>query len=279
MTDEEYRYLTQALLKLTGTNLGNYKATQMRRRLDGYITSRRVSVAEFCHDLGNDPSALAMLRSFLTINVSEFFRDPDQFTLLKTRVLPDLLKQRSRLRIWSAGCSHGAEAYSVALMLEELSPKGHHKIVASDIDRDILNRAKQGGPYADSEMKNVSAAHLRKYFDKTEQGYLASGDLRARVEFVRHDLLKDRPQASMDLIICRNVVIYFNENAKRQLNQRLVSAMKDDGVLFIGGTEALLDAQELGLKRMFPAFYRKQGGWKQQPGSSRQARAATLTKV
>ncbi len=279
MTDEEYRYLTRALLRLTGINLGGYKTPQMRRRLDGYISSRQVSVTEFCHSLANDPGALATLRSFLTINVSEFFRDPDQFTLLKTSILPKLLKKWGRLRIWSAGCSHGAEAYSVALMLEELSPRGHHKIVATDIDRQILERAKQGGPYPESEMKNVSAVHLKKYFDKTDQGYLASKDLRARVDFLRHDLLKDRPQENMELIICRNVVIYFNENAKKLLNQRLVSALKDGGVLFIGGTEALLDARELGLIRIFPAFYKKLGKLERETESRRQAKVPALSNV
>ncbi len=194
---------------------------------------------------------------FLTINVSNFFRDTEQFGLLKTRVLPELLQQSPRLSIWSAGCSHGAEPYSVAIILAELSPGQGHRILATDIDRIILARARAGGPYTSADVKGVSRALLLKYFVKSDAAYWITKSMRQAIEFKQHDLLNDPFEVGFDLVICRNVTIYFAEQAKRKLNQRLCDSVKRSGVLIIGGTESMPDPGDMCLERKYNCFYRK----------------------
>ena len=259
LKDSDYIQLTKTLLKHTGIDLSNYKAQQMRRRLDGLIESLgHKNVREFCDSLSRNPDVLARVKTFLTINVSEFFRDSSQFAVLKSHVLPGLLGPRGRrLSIWSAGCSHGAEAYSLALILEDLTPNIKHRIVGTDIDQKILERARRGGPFSTSEVKNVGPTLVNKFFEPVGNGYVATKPLRDRVTFKHQDLLKDRFDTGFDLILCRNVVIYFTDEAKKRLNHRFYEALKPGGILFIGGTEALLDAGEYGFERLYPAFYKK----------------------
>ncbi|MDP6452810.1 MAG: protein-glutamate O-methyltransferase CheR [SAR202 cluster bacterium] len=259
MNDKDYSQITKTVLRKTNIDLANYKAQQMRRRLDGLIESLgHKSVQDFCDAVSRDPDVLARVKTFLTINVSEFYRDSTQFGVLKSRVLPELLGPRGRrLSIWSAGCSHGAEAYSVAMILDELTPDVKHRIVGTDIDQGILERARQGGPFSKSEVKNIGPKLLNKFLEPAKNGYVANKALRDRVSFSRQDLLMDRFSGGYDLILCRNVVIYFTEEAKTRLNHKFYGALKPDGVLFIGGTEALLDAEQYGFERMYPAFYKK----------------------
>ena len=199
------------------------------------------------------------MMDFLTINVSEFFRDSEQFKVLQTRVIPDLLSRSESLNIWSAGCSMGAEPYSVAMLLTELSPNGKHRILATDLDDKSLARAWAGGPYSDSQLEQVTPEAKLKNFVKSDGGYLVAPKFRALVDFKKHNLLDDRFERGFDLIICRNVTIYFTEQTKTGLNKGFAKSLKDGGVLFIGSTESLLDGQALGLKRMFASFYTKEG--------------------
>ncbi len=255
MTDQEFTYLKSKLLALTRIDLDSYKTQQMRRRLDAFVASQGVAVAQYCKDLEQDKAALLHLRDFLTINVSEFFRDTDQFNHLKASVLPPLLSRTPRLNIWSAGCSHGAEPYSAAILLEELSPGIAHRILATDLDEKILARAKQGGPYPATDVRSLDRSVLLKYFIKSEDGYRVVDKIRRKVEFRQQDLLRDPFESGFDLIMCRNVVIYFTDKAKEALMVRFRQSLKDGGVLFIGASETLLTIPDLGLERIGPSFY------------------------
>lgn len=257
LNDQEFEYLKKKILALTDIDLNNYKAQQMRRRLDGLVTNESGSVVEYCKRIENDKDALKKLSNFLTINVSEFFRDANQFQQLKTIILPELLGNNERLNIWSAGCSIGAEPYSVAMMLENLTPGRKHRIVATDIDEAVLAKAKNGGPYSSSDIANVDKALLLKYFTRSDDGYQVIDSIKRRVEFRRHNLLKDRFEQGFDLVMCRNVVIYFSDEAKHKLYTGFCNSLKDGGIMFIGATETLLDASELGLTRIHNCFYRK----------------------
>jgi len=257
MNDEEYALITTKIRKLTKFDLDNYKSNQMRRRLDGFITTMGVSgVAAYCGMLERDRNMLDKLIDFLTINVSEFFRDLSYFEVLQTIVLPELLKAHPKLNIWSAGCSNGSEPYSIACILESLTPTTAHRILATDIDERILRKATAGGPYRADEIKNVPP-RFRTFLTHTEEGYFIAKKIRARVEFKQHDLLQDRTEQGFNLIICRNVVIYFSIEAKNKLYRKFHSAMKDDGILFVGGTESMLDAATLGFKLKRTCFYQK----------------------
>ena len=148
MNDQEYDYITRVIRKLTGIDLDNYKSQQMRRRLTGLIASQAGGVPEYCELVKKNKDALKKLRNFLTINVSEFFRDIEQFNILKTKVLPELLSRNPSLKVWSSGCSHGGEPYSIAILLEEIAPGRHHRVLGTDIDDETLARARAGGPYS-----------------------------------------------------------------------------------------------------------------------------------
>lgn len=258
MNEQEFSYLKKKILKLTGINLDNYKSQQMRRRLNGFFAHVQAkNLVEYCQMLERDSELLTELRNFLTINVSEFFRDVNPFEQLRKMILPKLLKNNPRLNIWSAGCSHGQEPYTIAMILEGIFPFHNHRILATDIDEGALSLAKAGGPYSSDEVKNVSSAFLRKYFTCSNGDYVVTDRIKRRVEFRRQNLLCDDFEKGFDLIICRNVTIYFTEEAKRHLNRRFYQSLKDGGVLFIGGTEVMLDIISIGFKGLVASFYQK----------------------
>jgi chemotaxis protein methyltransferase CheR len=258
LNDHEYTFLKVKILKLTRINLDSYKTQQMRRRLDGLIArSQAQGIIPYCKLLEEDQGALGKLRDFLTINVSEFYRDSAQFGLLKSRIIPELLRRSPVLNIWSAGCSMGAEPYSIAMMLEQLSPRVKHKIVATDLDENILAKARAGGPYSSADVKNVDRKLLLERFTATPEGYWARDGLKRKVVFRTQNLLSDPFDQGFDLIVCRNVVIYFSDEAKTKLNRGFYRSLKNNGVLLIGGAETLLDAQELGFERMCTSYYQK----------------------
>lgn len=258
LDDSEFGHLKSKILKLTGIDLGSYKSQQMRRRLDMYYSHSGASnVVEFCHTLEHDSEALAKLTNFLTINVTEFFRDTALFDRLRQSILPELLAATTNLNIWSAGCSHGAEPYTIAVILESLFPFHAHRILATDIDEQALKRAKAGGPFSTADVKGVRPDLLRRFFRFANGEYWVTDKIRQRVEFHRQNLLTDRFERGFDLIVCRNVTIYFTDEAKTNLNRRFRQALKEGGVLFIGGTEVMLDVTNLGFESLRGSFYRK----------------------
>ena len=275
MTDKEYSFLKGRILKLTGIDLENYKSPQMRRRLDGYLVRTRFSgVISFCKELEGNLEAVHKLRDFLTINVSEFFRDVQQYQTLQTRILPDLLKKNPNLQIWSAGCSIGAEPYSLAMLMEQLAPKGRHRILATDLDEGALAKARAGGPYTAAEIKNLHRSLLLKDLVRDQEAYRVKGDLKRLIEFKRHNLLDDPYETGFDLVICRNVIIYFTDEAKQLVHRRLCASLTDNGVYFAGSTETLLNCRELGLTRVSSSFYKKSGSAASLPGERRSSRIA-----
>jgi len=258
MNAQEFIYVKKKIRELTQFDLDNYGHNQMIRRLDGYISRYKLeNVAQFCKMLERDKNELEKLENFLTINVSEFFRDLAQFKMLQEKIMPAMLNNNSGLNIWSAGCSNGAEVYSVAILLDRLSPYREHRILATDIDKKILNRAAAGGPYKDPEIRNVSKALKAMYFTNDNGDFRVIDRIRKKVEFRLHDLTRDPFEDNFDLIICRNVVIYFSTEAKKAIRKKFLDALKLNGVLFIGATETMLDTKSNGFQRLSPCFYQK----------------------
>jgi chemotaxis protein methyltransferase CheR len=258
MTDQEYILIKKKVRELMKFELDYYSPKQMMRRLDGFIIrSKAMGVAQYCQLLENNPAEVDKLEDFLTINVSEFFRDSAPFTALKEKILPAMLQDNLQLKIWSAGCSNGAEAYSVAILLERLSPYRTHHILATDIDKNIIAQAMAGGPYHIADIRNVPPELVEKYFKKTGEDYIVADHIRNKVTFKQHDLTRDPFENNFDLIICRNVVIYFTDEAKKKLRKRFTDALKLNGILFIGATETMLDANDTGFIRLSPCFYQK----------------------
>ncbi|MBI4596308.1 MAG: protein-glutamate O-methyltransferase CheR, partial [Candidatus Tectomicrobia bacterium] len=232
MDDYEFGYLKRKVLAWTGIDLDSYKSQHMRRRLDSVVFASSCSVIQYCERLQNELETLRKLRDFLTINVSEFFRDTEQFDLLKNAILPDLLTRNHKLNIWSAGCSHGGEPYSVAMILDEISPGVKHRILATDIDEGVLARARNRGPYSSQDVRNVGRFRLQKYFAESPGGYWIKDVVKQEVEFRQLNLLGDCFETGFDLILCRNVIIYFTEKAKARLIEGFYKSLKDNGVLF-----------------------------------------------
>lgn len=259
LNDQEYVFLEQKIRRLIGIDLKAYKSTQMRRRLSSFVNqSGSRTVPEFCRRLETNQALVECLRNHITINVSQFFRDEAPFNYLKSTVLPQLVRSRSRLKVWSAGCSCGQEPYSIAMLLDLLAANpGSHRVVGTDVDPGALKTAMAGGPYAPEALKNVGPSLLSRYFIPTPSGYMVKDTIRRRVEFRVQNLLSDQFEEGFDLIACRNVTIYFTNEAKAALNRRLFRALNPGGILFIGGTETSLEMTALGFRQCAPLFFIK----------------------
>jgi len=257
LVQDNYLLFCQKVHQLIGLDLALYKDRQMKRRLGTFMTRLGVSnYLELANLLSKDEEALEKFKNFLTINVSEFFRNPDQFEVLKSKVLTDLIRPNKTFKVWSAGCSDGSEPYTLVIILEELGVK-NYQILATDLDEEILARAKTGIYKADS-LRNVLPELLNKYFLKGEGDiYQFHPNLAQKVKYLQHDLLSGQYEKNYDLILCRNVVIYFTEEAKNQVFMKMSQALRQEGVLFVGGTESILTPKKFGLQTIYPFFYKK----------------------
>ena len=257
----DYEKLVLWLKDRTGIDLANYKSGQMHRRLTSLMESKGISnFQEYIKLLEADSDAFDEFFKRLTINVSDFFRNPERFEDLKRSILPRLLAERKHLKVWSAGCANGAEPYSLAMLLYELDPASftQHEIIATDIDLTILAQARRG-IYSESEMKGVSPQRRRVYFKLVGDRWRVRSFLRQQVKFFRHNLLVDPFPQGCDLILCRNVVIYFTNEAKTKLYPKLRASLRPGGVLMVGGTEPILRYQDFGFQQLGTGFYRRDG--------------------
>ncbi len=256
--DPKWIDFRNTLEKAIGVPLYAYKEPQMKRRLATVMTRMGITTwPDFSKALARDRKLLDEVRDTLTINVTEFFRQADRFGELQTKVLPSLLKERPKLKLWSAGCSTGCEPYTLAMILAEVDPKGNHSITATDVDMPILAAARAGTGYRPDEVRGVPPALLKKYFVFDGTSYAVTDDIRRRVQFRRQDLLSDPYPTDLDLILCRNVVIYFNDEAKAKIYQGFSKAIRPGGYLFIGGSEMLIRPAELGLKSAAASMFQR----------------------
>lgn len=261
--DADYQFFQQKVHSKCGIRLSDYKSEQMRRRITAM--SQQAGCQSFVHYFTAMERDAAVLSGFLdrmTINVTELLRNPERFTDLAKVVLPDLMarKKSAPLSAWSAGCSYGAEAYTLAMLFHEISPGVAHRVKGTDIDLAVLSKA-NCACFTEADMVNISAERRRIFFNDLGTGaYLPAASLRSRVQFGRHDLLADAyPSSEYDLILCRNVLIYFTEPAKERIYQGFFRALRPGGVLFVGGTERLSDHRAIGFDLLLPFFYRKPG--------------------
>ena len=258
MDEKDWAEFKKKLKAKTEIDLDLYKEPQMKRRIGNLVTRSTVKTyTEYFDMVSKNKDDFAEFIEYLTINVSEFFRTPEKFSKLETDVIPDLLTRSPRLNIWSAGCSIGAEPYSLSIIMKEMTPNVKHRILASDLDIEILAKAKRG-VYMENEIKAMSPDRKKKYFDVVDGGKFAvKQEIKSAIEFKRHNLLKDPFEKDFDLILCRNVVIYFTEEAKDQLYANFFKALKPGGILFVGATEAILNFRKLGYTSFQPFFYQR----------------------
>ena len=262
MEAREYIFIKRRVFNLTGVDLNCYKTPQVQRRLRTYLVkSGHADWHNFFRAVVNDPAALGKFRDYLTINVSSFFRDREKFEYLQKFILPGLMRGYPRLRVWSAGCSHGHEPYTLAIVLAEMTGLyRRHEILGTDIDHSALERAQAGGPYAAADVEKVPPILLSRYFRVGDGGCYVIESLRRKVTLRSHNLLADPFESGLDLIVCRNVVIYFTAEVKARLYKRFHDALRPGGVLFVGGTEVISGATDLGFETAGISFYRRKDG-------------------
>jgi chemotaxis protein methyltransferase CheR len=255
----EYTFIKHKILNLTGVDLNCYKTPQVQRRLKTYLVrSGHPNWHRFFQAVQNDLQAVNRLKDYLTINVSSFFRDTEKFDHLRASILPELTRGHPKLNVWSAGCSNGHEPYSLAILLAEATGfYRQHRILATDIDRSALDRTQAGGPYTAEEVSQVNTALLDRYFRAADGGYYVIKGMRRRLTVKYQNLLSDPFETRFDLIVCRNVVIYFTAEVKDRLYRRFHAALRPGGVLFVGGTEVVSRSNDMGFEAAGISFYRR----------------------
>ncbi len=255
-TENEYAQFKRAVEPLLPVQLDYYKQQQMERRIRDLARKHQApNLVAFGRMLHAYAALLHELEQHITINVTELFRNPEAFEYLSKQVFPHLLSGTQGLRIWSAGCSYGAEAYTMAMLLRETAPALKHTIYGTDIDRQMIEKARRGRDYTQEDIQHLPRRLRDKYISRTGPPYAVADEILRMARFERHDLLRDTVTQTFDLIACRNVVIYFTDEAKHKLYQRFVAALRPGGYLFIGATEVIGGAGQLGLRYVAPCFY------------------------
>ncbi len=254
----DYEYFKKAVWDLTTIDLNAYKERQMKRRIDTLIDKHGVKgYDEYIKLLKNDKEKFEEFVSYLTINVSEFYRNPDQWEIMDKEIIPELISKFGKnLKIWSAACSTGDEPYSLVMALSKHIPLNQIKIFATDIDKLILEKAKLG-LYNEKSIENVPDEFKKKYFTKIGASFKISDEIKARVEFKQHNLLKDPYPTGCNMIVCRNVLIYFTEEAKDEVFKKFFDVLAPKGSLFIGSTEQIINYKEMGYNRKNSFYYEK----------------------
>jgi chemotaxis protein methyltransferase CheR len=245
--------------QLCGVDLGQYKRNQMERRVRTWTERRGTpDLTEYGKLLRKDSAELDAFLDRVTINVSHLWRHEDQFEVLRTKILPELTQERKRLKIWSAGSSYGAEAYTIAAVCRETVPSIPVEINGTDLDKRMVARAREGVFTAEDARTSPKAMMQRHFEPQPDGGWVAKPELKRMVRFENGDLLRmPVPTERYDVVFCRNTVIYFTEEVRDALHARLVQSLAPGGYLVVGTSERVADPRGMGLTSPFHFIYRK----------------------
>ena len=240
------------LKNVTNVNYSYYKQTTVLRRIERRIVvTHNRNLREYVNYMSNNPEEARLLAKEVLIGVTSFFRDQDYFDILKERVVKDLLRNArpsDQIRIWVAGCSTGEEAYSIAILfaeaMEEMGIRRDIKIFATDLDGDSIAVAGRG-VYGDSIQEDVSVTRLSRFFTKKGNRYTVNHDIRKMIVFAQHNVFQDPPFGRLDLVSCRNLLIYFQSILQRNLFAIFHMALNDGGYLFLGRSESVIDYDDV----------------------------------
>lgn len=254
----DYELFKVEICKMSGIDLSLYKEKQMKRRIDALIRKNgHTEYNTYVKALQVNKELYNEFINYLTINVSEFYRNPGQWQVLEHEIFPLLLQKSKSIRIWSAACSTGEEPYTLVMVLSKLIPLSNIHIFATDIDKEVLRKASIG-LYTAKSLEFLPKELLNKYFTQQGEMYKVNDEVKRCVEFKHHNLLRDEYPQNMDLIVCRNVLIYFTEEAKDGIYKRFNKSLKKDGILFVGSTEQIIYSQKYALKPTKTFFYTKE---------------------
>jgi chemotaxis protein methyltransferase CheR len=236
----------------------------LESRLKERLRERGVDANAYYNTITRDKEEMKSFLDSITTNLTRFFRNQANFDALEKYVVPELMKIKkatgnNNIKIWSAGCSTGEEPYTIAMLMSEILPAPwRFEIVASDISLKCLMTAKEGF-YADSRIAGIPENYLHKYFDKITGGYKVKSTLMSKIRFDYHNLKNDSGQRNLDVVFCRNVIIYFDEAAQTAVMKRFWDAMAQHSFLFIGHSESLfgMDTKFEFVKTQWSTFYKK----------------------
>lgn len=257
MEDIDFIQFVANVKRKTGIDLSLYKEAQMKRRLTSLREKRGFrNFASYFEALNHDKELYYEFLDRMTINVSEFFRNRSRWEVLSSKIIPRLLQEKGRIKCWSAACSTGEEPYTLALILSKFMPLREINILATDIDEGALAKAKMG-IYGERSLQECPKEFIKDYFYKDGMHFRISDEIKNTVRFRRHNLLADPFDSGFDLIICRNVMIYFTDDAKHCLYHKFSGALRPGGVLFVGSTEQIFQPQQYHFEPEDTFFYKK----------------------
>lgn len=256
-----YDDFKKGVMELTGINLSSYKERQMKRRIDALVSrSGYNGYKDYFDAFMLNPAILERFVDYLTINVSEFYRNPEQWKTLEQQVLPDLIKKHgNNIRVWSAACSTGEEPYSLTMLLSAFLSLNSIRILATDLDVAALKKAGIGA-YTGKSLETLPLELKDGFFRQQNGLYMIDDKIKNCVEFRQHDMLREPFPGKFHLILCRNVMIYFTEEAKEELYRKFHDSLERDGVLFVGSTEQIIFPQRYNLKPLRTYFYKRIDG-------------------
>lgn len=244
VTEQERIYeILQKMFNKRGFDVRNYKMSNLQRRISRRMDVLGISsLVEYSEYLDANPDEYEVLFNTILVNVSRFFRDPEAWDFVRENVLPEILNKGGEIRIWSAGCASGEEPYSMAIMLSEMLGDGLSEfsvnIYATDVDEAALKFAR-GGTYTLDQLSGMPEDIMEKYFTHHGDAYTIAGDIRDLLIFSRHNLVSDPPMSHIDLLICRNVLIYFDQVLQSRIVPKLQYALNDAGYLWLGKAETM----------------------------------------
>lgn len=251
-----YDKFEKNIAELTGVDLGMYKY-QIHRRVHTLMKNWGMKdYGEYYDVIKENPEKRRAFLDYITINVTEFFRNPERWNILRKRILPDLLEAGVRsANLWSAGCSSGQEPYSLAIL--SLESGLDCRIFAVDVDEGALSKAEEG-VYPVSQLEKISPGMLSKYFSPERNGmYRVARKVKEKVFFKQFNLLKDPFPENQHLILCRNVVIYFSAETKNRLYKKFFDSLAPGGFLMVGSTEQIFGYRNLGFETAGSFIYRR----------------------
>jgi len=247
-----FEVLLEYLKETRGFDFTGYKRSTLKRRVTRRMQSHHIdNFGDYLEFLEVHPEEFESLFNTILINVTKFLRDADAWDYLHHQILPQLLQQKDKqeqIRVWSAACSSGEEAYSIAMILAEiLGFETFHqrvKIYATDVDEEALEQARWAR-YQSKALENIPDEWRKRYFEQINNHYVVRADIRRVVIFGRNDLVQDAPISRLDLLICRNTLMYFNGETQKRILTRFNFALKNNGALFLGKAEMLLTNSNL----------------------------------
>jgi chemotaxis protein methyltransferase CheR len=259
----DYEGFKTQILTMTGINLSCYKEKQMKRRIDSLISKNGYdNYDSYVVALKSNKVLYNEFINYLTINVSEFYRNPEQWAVLEKEIFPMLLQNNKNLKIWSSACSTGDEPYTLVMVLNKFLPLKDIKIIATDIDKGAIEKAVTG-VYTSKSIESLPKEFIDKYFIQSGEVYRIKDEVKRCVEFRQMNLLRDEYPHDCDLVVCRNVLIYFTEDAKVDIYKKFNKSLKLDGILFVGSTEQIILSNRYSFKSIRTFFYLKEAAFLQ----------------